>query len=79
MLHKDHPFDPGEHKYSMYLPIGGMILLGLTCLIMGFVFWPDPKPHHDTTTEGTFPPAPIPGATTPDPPDAGTPRSLPGE
>lgn len=61
MLRKDHPFNPGEHKYSMILPIGGMILLGLTCLTLGFVLWPDPKPHYDTTTEGTFPPAPTPG------------------
>jgi hypothetical protein len=58
MLRTDHPFNPGEHKYSMILPIGGMILLGITCLITGFVFWPDAKPHYDTTTEGTFPPAP---------------------
>ncbi len=57
MLASDHPFNPGEHKYSMILPIGGMIILGLTCLILGFVFWPDPKPHLDSTTEGTFPPA----------------------
>ena len=57
MLAKDHPFNPGEHKYSMILPIGGMIILGLTCLILGFLFWPDPKPHYDSTTEGTFPPA----------------------
>jgi hypothetical protein len=57
MLASDHPFNPGEHKYAMILPIGGMILLGLTCLILGFVFWPEPKPHLDSTTEGTFPPA----------------------
>jgi hypothetical protein len=67
VLRNDHPFSPGEHRYSMILPIGGMILLGLTCVIAGFVFWPDPKPHYDTTTEGTFPPAPAPGETTPDP------------
>jgi hypothetical protein len=58
MLRKDHPFNPGEHKYSMILPIGGMILLGITCLTLGFVLWPEPKPHYDRTTEGTFPPAP---------------------
>ena len=57
MLANDHPFNPGEHKYSMILPIGGMIILGLTCLILGLVFWPEPKPHLDSTTEGTFLPA----------------------
>ena len=62
MLASDHPFNPGEHKYSMILPIGGMIILGLTCLILGLVFWPDPKPHYDSTTEGTFPPATAPAA-----------------
>lgn len=60
MLASDHPFNPGEHRYSMILPIGGMIILGLTCLILGFVFWPEPKPHYDSTTEGTFPPAAAP-------------------
>jgi hypothetical protein len=57
MLRNDHPFNPGEHKYSMALPIGGMILLGITCLTLGFVLWPEPKPHYDSTTEGTFPAA----------------------
>lgn len=53
MLRKDHPFNPGEHKFSMLLPLGGMILLGITCLTVGFVFWPEPKPHLDSTTEGS--------------------------
>ena len=74
VLRKDHPFNPGEHKYSMILPIGGMIVLGLTCLTLGFVLWPDPKPHYDTTTEGTFPPAPAPGD-----PAAGNPAEQPRE
>jgi hypothetical protein len=71
MLRNDHPFNPGEHKYSMALPLGGMILLGITCLTLGFVLWPEPKPHLDRTTEGTFPAAsraPAAGERTPESP-----------
>ena len=62
MLRKDPPSSPREHKSSMSLPIGVMIALGLACLILGFVFRPDPEPDHGTTTESTFPPAPAPEA-----------------
>lgn len=80
-MSSSHPFNPGDRKFPMLLPIGGMILLGITTTTLGFVCWPEPKPHHDLSTEGTFPPdaapAPDPAAATPDPPRAGEPPARP--
>ncbi|WP_428267602.1 hypothetical protein [Haliangium sp.] len=53
-MESSHPFNPGKHKYPLILPLGGMILLGLTTTILGFALWPEPKPHPDVSTDGYF-------------------------
>lgn len=50
----DHPFNPGKYKYPFLLPFGGMIILGITTTTLGFLLWPEPKPHYDTSTEGVY-------------------------
>ena len=34
------------------LTLGGMITLGVITTTLGFMLWPEPKSHHDTSTEG---------------------------
>ncbi|GAB4565040.1 MAG: hypothetical protein Tsb0020_15630 [Haliangiales bacterium] len=74
-MSSSHPFNPGEHKYALILPLGGMIILGIVTTTLGFLFWPDPKPHHDVSTEGFFSDAGAARVPAPPPPPPG---SLPG-
>lgn len=72
---------------ALALPLGGMILLGITTSILGFVLWPDPPAYEDTSTEGwpehgpqwltsprsAAPPSPATAPPAPGNPDAGSP------
>ncbi len=58
----------------LFLPLGGMIILGITTTLLGIIFWPEPKEHLDTSTEGSVvKPAPeeaLPARLTPTAPGA---------
>ncbi|MCG8421850.1 MAG: hypothetical protein MJE77_28350 [Proteobacteria bacterium] len=59
------------------LTLGGMITMGIITTTLGFVLWPEPRPHHDISTEGwpqqpVAPTAPIPPAMPTIEIDAGT-------
>ncbi len=77
-MSSSHPFNPGDHKYALILPLGGMIILGIITTTLGFLFWPDPKPHHDVSTEGFFGDAGARVPAPPPPPPSSPPAAQPG-